>query len=151
MADHLVVLPALLQLLLELFLPLGGGGHLPGVLAVVDHVLHPVDLRLVDPLHLVEIVHPEDADGVRRVAVEVDQRLKAVLFAAVEQPVDGPLLVGLAVVLEKVLEEVAADDLPTAVSLVTQSTRDEVQVFLQGVHTVDRLHPVAQAGDDVIS
>ena len=99
MGDHLVIVTALLELLLQFLLPLGGGGHLPGILAVVDHVLHPADFRLVDSLHLVEVVHPEVADGVRRVAVEVDQRLEAVLLAAVKEPVDGPLLVGFAVVL----------------------------------------------------
>lgn len=116
-ADHLVVLPALLELLLELFLPFGGDSHFTGVGAVVDHILHTANLGLVDPLHLVEVVHTEVADGVRRVAVEVDQRLEAVLLAAVKQPVDRPLLVNLAVILEEVLEEIAADDLPAAVAL----------------------------------
>ena len=114
MGDHLVIVAALLELLLELFLPLGGSCHFAGVSAVVDHVLHPVDFGLVDPLHLVEIVHAEVADGVRRVAVEVDQRLEAVLLAAVKQPVDRALLVDFAVVFEEVLEKVVADDLPAA-------------------------------------
>ena len=89
MGDHLVVVAALFELLLELFLPLGGSRHLACVGAVVDHILHPVDFGLIDALHLVEIVHAEIADGVRRVAVEIDQRLEAVLLAAVKQPVDG--------------------------------------------------------------
>lgn len=121
--DHLVIVAALFELLLELFFPLGGSGYLAGVGAVVDHVLHPVDFGLVDTLHFVEIVHPEVADGVRRVAVEVDQRLEAVLLATVEQPVNRALLVGLAVILKKVLEEVAADDLPAAVALARPAPR----------------------------
>ena len=148
--DHFVIVAALFELLLQLFLPLGGSGHLAGVGAVVDHVLHPVDLRLIDALHFVEVIHTEIADGVRRVAVEVDQRLEAVLLAAVEQPVDRALLVGLAVILEKVLEEVAADDLPAAVPLAAQRPGDEVQIFFQRVRAVGGFQPAAQAGDDVV-
>ena len=84
MADHLVVLPALLELLLELFLPLSGNGYLAAIRAVVNHVLHTANFGLVDPLHLMEVVHAEVADGVRRVAVEVDKCLEAILFATVE-------------------------------------------------------------------
>ena len=40
--------------------------------------------------------------------MHVDERLEAVLLAGVEQPVDRALLVRLAVVLEELLEEVAA-------------------------------------------
>ena len=109
-ADHLVIFPALLELFLELFLPLGSGSHFTGVGAVVDHVLHTANLGLVDPLHLVEVVHTEVSNGVRRVAVEINQRLKAILLTAVEQPVNRPLLVNLAVILEEVLEEIITDE-----------------------------------------
>ena len=148
--DHLVIVAALFELLLELFFPLGGSGHLAGVGAMVDHILHPVDLRLINPLHLVEVVHPEISDGVRCVAVEVDQRLEAVLLATVEQPVNRALLVGLAVILKKVLEEVAADDLPAAVALTSQRPGDEVQIFFQRVLAVGGFQPAAQAGDNIV-
>ena len=137
MADFLVILPALLELLLQLLLTLGGDGHLAGVLAVVDHILHPLDFALIDPLHLVEIVNPHVADGVRRVAVEIDQRLEAVLLAAVEQPVDGALLVNFAVVGKKVLQEIIADDLPAGIASAAQGLGDEFQVLLQRVRAVD--------------
>ena len=126
MGDHLVVVTALLKLLLKLFFPLGGSGNLAGVGTVVDHVLHTADFRLVNTLHLVEIIHADIADGVRRVAMKIDQRLKAVLLAAVKQPVNRAFLIGFAVILEKVLKEVVADAFPAAVSLTTQRIRDEV-------------------------
>ena len=91
MADLFVVVPALLQLLGQLVLALGGGSGFPGVGGVVHHVLHPVDLGFIHTLHLVQVVHTQGADSIRGVAVEVDQHLKAVLLAAVEQPVDGAL------------------------------------------------------------
>lgn len=92
---------------------------------MVHHVLHPVDLGFIHTLHLVQVVHTQGADGIRGVAVEVDQRLKAVLLAAVKQPVDGALAgagdrVGLAVILEKVVHKVVADDLPAGAALVAQ-------------------------------
>ena len=43
------------------------------------------------------------------VAVQIDQALEGLLLAAGEQPVDGPLLVGLQVILEELVAEVAAD------------------------------------------
>ena len=148
--DHLVIVAALFELLLELFLPLGGSGNLTGVGAVVDHVLHPVDFGLINPLHLVEVIHTKVADGVWRVAVEVDQRLEAILFAAVKQPVDRSLLVGLAMVFEEVLEEVVADDFPAAIALTAQRPGDEVQIFFQRVRAVDCFQPIAQAGDNIV-
>ena len=97
-----------------------------------------------------EVVHAEVADGVRRVAVEVDQRLEAVLLAAVKQPVDRALLVGLAVVFEEILEEVVSDDLPAAVALAAQRPGDEVQIFFQRVRAVGGFQPIAQAGDNIV-
>ena len=74
-----------------------------------------------------EVVHAEIADGVRRIAMEVNQRLEAVLLAAVKQPVNRALLVGLAVVFEKVLEKVVADDFSAAVALAAQRPGNEVR------------------------
>mgnify|MGYP005805331051 CR=1 FL=1 len=114
------------------------------------HFWHWVDLGLLNPLHRGEVDRREVADGVRSLAVEVDQGLEAVLLAAVKQPVDGPLLIGLAVVLEKVLEGVIADDLPAAVALAAQRPGDEVQIFFQRVRAVDCFQPIAQAGDNIV-
>ena len=99
--------------------------------------MHPLDFALIDPLHLVEIVDLYIADGVRRVVLEVDQRLEAVLPAAVEQPVDGAFLVDLAVVGEEVLQEIIADDLPAGAASAAQGLGDEFQVLLQRVRAVD--------------
>jgi len=87
--------------------------------------------------------------------VEVDQCLKAVLLAAVEQPVDGALAgacdrVGLAVILEKVVHKVIADDLSAGATLVTQCLGNVIKVCFQRVRTVHRLQPVAQACNDVV-
>ena len=97
-----------------------------------------------------EVVHTEVSNGVRRVAVEINQRLKAILLTAVEQPVNRPLLVNLAVILEEVLEEIITDDLPAAVAFTAQRSGDEVQIFLQRVRAVDGFQPAAQAGNNIV-
>lgn len=144
MADFLVIFPALFELLLQLFLALGRGGHLTGILAVVDHILHTVDFAFIDPLHTVEIVDPDIAGGVRRVAVQIGQRLEAALFAAVEQPVNGALLINFAVVGKEIFQKVIADDLTGSRTFVAQSLCDEVQILLQRVRTVDLFEPSTQ-------
>ena len=155
MADLFVVVPALLQLLGQLVLALGGGSGFTGVGGVVHHVLHPVDLGFVHTLHLVQVVHTQGADGIRSVAVEVDQCLKAVLLAAIKQPIDGPLAgagdrVGLAVILEEIVDKVVADDLPAGGALIAQCLGNVIQVCFQRICAVHHFQPVAQAGNDIV-
>ena len=56
MADLLIIFPAFLQLLGKFILALRCCCHLTGILAVIHHILHPVDLRFVYALHLVQVV-----------------------------------------------------------------------------------------------
>ena len=55
---------------------------------MIHHILHPVNLGFVHALHLVQVVDTQVADGIRRIAVQVNQCLEAILLAAVKQPVD---------------------------------------------------------------
>ena len=93
-SDLFLVLLKLQGLILELLLalqelhPLGGGGSLQLIGQVGQ-------LGAVPLLLLVDVVGADPSQQVRLVAVEVDESLKAVLFAAVKEPVDRPLLVGL--------------------------------------------------------
>ena len=68
MADLLIIFPAFLQLLGKFILTLGGCCHFTGILAVIHHILHPVDLGFIHTLHLVQVVDTQVADGIRRVA-----------------------------------------------------------------------------------
>ena len=75
--------------------------------------------------------------------MEVNQRLEAVFLAAVEHPVDGPLLVDFAVIRKEILQKVVADDLTAGVALVAQCLCNERKVFFQRVSTIhhpDKLH-----------
>ena len=155
MADLLIVFPAFLQLLGKFILALPGCCHFAGILAVIHHILHSVDLGFIYTLHLVQVVDTQVADGIRRVAVQVNQCLEAILLAAVKQPVDRTLAgardrVGLAVILEEIVQEVVADDLPAGAALIAKGFCDIIEVRFQRICTVHHLQPVAQARYDVI-
>lgn len=96
-----VLLLQCFQLLIQLH-PLGGGRRR-------DSGLQVGNSGAVAALLLVDIVGADAGDGIRLIAMHIDERLEAVFLAAVKEPVDGPLLVGLAVVGIEVIEEIAAD------------------------------------------
>ena len=107
------------------------------------------DGRAVAALLLVQVVRADAGDGVRGVAVHVDERLEAVLFAAVKQPVDGALLVGLAVVGEEIVEEIGADDLARRAAA-AQRLGDEAEVVFQRLFAIGRLEEAHEHADDVV-
>ena len=155
MADLLIVFPAFLQLLGKFILTLGGCCHLAGIPAVIHHILHPVDLRFVHALHLVQVVDTQVSDGIRRVAVQVNQCLKAVLLATVKQPVDRTLAgasdrIGLAVILEEIVQEVVTDNLPAGAALIAKGFCDVIEVCFQCIGTVNCFQPCTQARYDII-
>ena len=72
-----------------------------------------------------QVVDTQVADGIRCVAMQVNQCLEAVLLAAVKQPVDRTLAgtgdrVCLAVIPEEVVQEVVADNLPAGAALIAK-------------------------------
>ena len=148
MVDLFLVVPQLGVLLLQFFQllvqlhPLGGGRRRHAAFQVGDG-------GAVAALLLVDIVGADAGDGVRLIAVQIDERLEAVFLAAVKKPIDGPLLVGLAVVGVEVVQEIAADHIPGR-AFSAQSVGDEFEVFLQGVAAVDRLDKFDKPAYNVI-
>lgn len=67
----------------------GGSGHL---------FFQTFDGSTVTCLLLVDIIGTDACNGIRLVAVQVNQALEAIFLTAVKQPVDGALLINLAVV-----------------------------------------------------
>ena len=106
-------------------------------------------LRAVALLLLVHVVGAQARQQIGLIAVHVHKRLEAVLLPRVEQPVDGPLLVGLAVVAEELLQEVVADHLARA-ALAAERVGDVAQVLLQGLGPVGGSHPGHEVADDVV-
>ena len=81
--------------------------------------------------------------------MHIDQRLEAVLLAAVEEPVDRTLLIGFQMVGIEVIQEVAADNLAGR-TLAAERICDELEVFFQRFLAVDSFHPLHKASSDVI-
>ena len=100
-------------------------------MAVVDDILHAVDFAAVNPFHAVEIVGADPAGGVFIAAMEIDEGLEAILFATVIKPVNRPFLIGLAVVLVEVLEEIVAEFFLRRRAACPQGIREEFQVSLE--------------------
>ena len=148
MVDFFLVGLQLPALVLELFLLLGEADlvRARGVLQGVGQV---GELGAVALLLLVDIVGAHPGQQVPLVAVEVDEGLEAVFLAAVKEPVDGPLLVGFAVVGKEVVDEVRPDDLPGC-AFSAQGVGDEFQVLLQGVLAVDHPDEVHELAGEVI-
>ena len=115
--DILLVLFALGLLQLQLVQPCLGKRYRAGIAAGGNDVVFLHDLLGIGAQQRAEIVVVDAAGGVGIPAVEIDQRLEAVLFAAVEHPVDGALLVNLAVICEEIFQEIVADDLTAGVAL----------------------------------
>ena len=75
----------------------------------IDAVLGGFDTGLVEFLLFVDVVRPHTSKGVFVIAVEIDQRLEAVLLSGIKEPVNRTLLVTLAMVGVEVIEEVITD------------------------------------------
>ena len=148
MVDLFLILLQFQALVLQLFLALGQA-HALGAFGGGQGLGQVGQLGAVALLLFVDIVGAQAGQQVALVAVQVDQRLETVLFAGVEQPVDGAFLVGLAVVGVKIVQEIAADDLPRR-ALAAQRVGDKAEVFFQRVVAVNHADELDKAGDDVV-
>ena len=118
MGNIFLIFLALLLLELQLVQTLLRRGHRAGIVAAGNDIVLLHDLLCVGAQQGAEIVVVDAAGGIGISAVEVNQCLEAVFLAAVEHPVDGPLLVDFAVIRKEILQKVVADDLTACVALV---------------------------------
>src|SRR5699024_10631498 len=90
-------------------------------------VFHVRNGGTVAALLLMHIVSADAGNGIRLIAVHIDERLETVLFAAVKQPVNRALLINLAVVGIEIIQEIIADDL-SRLTFSTQSISDKLEI-----------------------
>ena len=148
MVDLFFIPLQLQRLILELcnaLVELDAFGRSGGGKAVLRHL----DLRAVALLLLVDIIGAHACKQVGAVAVQIDQRLEAVLFARGKEPVDRALLVDFAVILIKIVQEVFADHLACG-ALAAERVGNKAQVFFQRVLAVNLAHKVHEQADDVV-
>lgn len=115
---------------LDTFAGAGGSGHL---------FFQTFDGSTVARLLLVDIIGTDACNGIRLVAVQVDQALEAIFLTTVKQPVDGALLINLAVVGIEIVQEVVADDL-LRLSFAAQCVCNKAQIIFQRAVTVYHPH-----------
>ena len=107
--------------------------------------------RAIAVLLRVHVVRANASEKIGLVAMHVDNRLEAVLLARVKEPVDGTLLVRLAVVSEELLEEVAADDVTCgAPGRRVERVGHELQVLLERLVTVGHAHKLDEARHRIV-
>lgn len=128
---------------------LGGLGDLAAG-TVGDGIVHAGDLAFVDLLHLVQVVGADKTGGVGVVAVHIDQRLEAVLLAAVVQPVDGAFLVDFYMVGVEAVQEIVADDGAGAGALGAEGLGDERKVLFQIILPKSFFNPRHEKAGEVI-
>ncbi len=95
------------------------------------------------------IIGTDTGNGVRLIAVHIDQCLEAVLFTAVKQPVDRTFLVNLAMVGIKIIQEVIANHI-LRLTFSAQCIGNEIQVFVQCLCTIDCFHKLYEQTDNII-
>ena len=129
--DFFFVFLDLKGLLLKLFLLLCQL-HALGCTGVVDCVRNVHELGAVTLLLLVNIVSAHPGKKITLIPVHIDERLEAVLFAAVEEPVDRAFLIDFQVIgIEALItQEIATDNL-TRRSAANEDICDKLEFFFQ--------------------
>ena len=95
------------------------------------------------------IISTNTGNGVRLIAVHINQSLKAVLFATVKQPVNRAFLINLAMVRIKVAQEVIPNHI-FRLTFAAQSIRNEFQVFVQSICTINGFHELHEQTNNII-
>ena len=144
MRNQRIIIFRFFQLLLQPFLTLGGVGNLLIIMTAVDSLLHTGNLFFVHPLDAVQILHTHITDSIRIPAVHINQRLEAVLLAAVKEPINRAFLISFHVILNKVVQKIVSDDLARGVALIAQCRSDKIQVLLQCLLAVSLFQPRAK-------
>ena len=55
---------------------------------MINHILHPVNLILVDSLYAMQVVNAKVTNRICIIAVQINQRLKAILLSRIELNLD---------------------------------------------------------------
>ena len=109
------------------------------------------ELAAVAFLLLVHVVRANARHEVGPVAVHIEERFEAVLLAGIQKPVDGALLIGLAMVGEELLEEVLPDGVARrALGSGGECICHVAQVLLKGLRAVRRYQELLEARHDVV-
>lgn len=97
-----------------------------------------------------QVFHTHITGGVSVPAVHIYKRPEAVLFAAVEHPVDRTFLVHLDVVFDEVVQEVVPNPLTAGVAPCAERVSYESQIFFKGICAVNRSDEIHKTDYDIV-
>ena len=140
-----VYLLGLFLYLLQLFAqpdPLGSPGGLG------DTVFQIGDCRAESVLLWMDVIGTDTGDGIRLIAVHIEQTFETVLFTGIEQPVDRAFLVNFQMVGIETVQEVIPDHF-TGDASAAQRVGDKSEIRLQRITAVNRAHKVHKARDNI--
>ena len=103
----------------------------------------------ITSLLFMHIVGANTSNGVRLIAVHINQSLKAILFAAVKQPVNRTFLINLAMVRIEITQEIIPNYI-LRLTFTAEGIRNEFQVFIQRVCTVNSFHKLHEQTNNII-
>ena len=129
------------ELLIQLYSFTGG--------SICNTGLQISNCSAVTSLLFMHIIGTDTGNGVRLIAVHINQALEAVLLAAVKQPVYRAFLINLAVVGVEVIQEVIPNHI-LRLTLAAQCIGNEFQVFVQRILTIHYFYELHKTTDDVI-
>ena len=95
------------------------------------------------------IIGTDTGNGVWLITVHIDQRLEAILFATVKQPVDRAFLINLAMIFIKIIQEIISNYI-FRLTFSAQRICDEFQVFIQFFCTISCFHELHEQTNNII-
>ena len=93
----------------------------------------------ITSLLFMHIISTDTSNSVRLIAVHINQSLKTILLATVKQPINRAFLINLAMVLIKIVQEIIPNYI-FRLAFAAQCIRNELQVFIQCICTIDGFH-----------
>ena len=95
------------------------------------------------------IIGTDTGNGVRLIAVHIDQCLKTIFLAAVKQPINRAFLIHLAMIFIKIIQEIIPNYI-FRLTFAAQSIGNEFQILVQSFCTVDPFHKFYKTTDNII-
>ena len=95
------------------------------------------------------IIGTNTSNGVRLIAVHINQSLKAILLAAVKQPVNRTFLINFAMVRIEATQKIIPNHI-LRLTFAAQRISNEFQIFVQCIFTVNRFYELHKQTNNII-
>src|SRR5699024_10322221 len=104
--------------------------------------------RAVTALLFMDIVRAYAGNGIRLIAVHINQSFETILLPTVKQPVNRAFLINLAMVFVKIIQEIVPNHI-LRLTFASQGIGNEFQIFIQSVLSIDSLYKFYETADNI--